>query len=144
MSFNVNIDNRDQPEKRPNDFKMPLIEWGPGFYSEERDKNNTWHWSKSNSELILNNTSSTNGFAVIYLEIGTPYPKVDKLTIKGNDFVDTLNVSSDINKYKRKIKLNQGINIIKFDSTIPAIKTNDPRELSLIYKNFKILQCGIE
>ncbi len=116
-----------------------IIGWGKGFYQEETDNKNTWHWSKNRSLLtIVNDNKETKNISLKF-EVVSNYPEYSNLVISSKIFTQKLRINETTTSFKKQIVLPKGKFEIKFDTDAKkVILPNNERDLYFRIFNLKI------
>jgi hypothetical protein len=81
-------------EKLPNVREHPVdITFERGFYDEERDAANSWHWSRKRSRVVLINSLGVQRTVKLSMKLITTYGFPQSIAISGPNINDRLSVA---------------------------------------------------
>jgi phosphoglycerol transferase len=110
---------------------------GKGFYIwEVNNAGQRWAWGKQKAELKIFNFKEND--QVVLLEAEVSSPNSTKAYINSNDNgIEELQLNKDQSvELRKKITLKPGINILKFETDLSAVKVGqDPRALAIRLMN---------
>lgn len=97
--------------------------WSDGFYASERNGQNTWHWSSSQSKLTLVNTTNETRTVTLTFSVATGYPEQAILNMTGI-VQDQITINNQPTQITKTITLPQGTHTIQFSTN--AQRVNAP------------------
>lgn len=115
-----------------------IIGWGKGFYQEETDSVNTWHWSKNQSSLTIINDNIENKNITLKFDVVSNYPEYSNLVISSKLFTQNLRINETATSFEKQIILPQGKLEIQFNTDAKkVILPNNERDLYFRIFNLK-------
>lgn len=118
-----------------------IVGWGKGFYQEETDNINNWHWSKKRSVFTIINDNPGSQGIILKFSMMSNYPEYSNLKISSKLFSQNLKINGTKIDFEKKIKLSQGQYQIELDTdSKKATSPTDSRELYFRIFNLKIEQ----
>ncbi|MCJ7439407.1 MAG: hypothetical protein MUP97_16820 [Acidimicrobiia bacterium] len=96
-------------------LRPPRVEFGPGFYGEERDATTSWHWGRRRAELFVENTTRHPQRVVVSFGLGSLDPGAS-VTVTGLGAPGVLPTSADAARLDREITLAPGVTRVRFES----------------------------
>jgi phosphoglycerol transferase len=126
--------------KQESSFHPLLLEWKGGFSGLETEGAMNWHWSSSESELHLRNTSERPRKIKIEMSFATGHEQMDDLVLSGL-ISEALKVSSRPSLYSKELEVPPGESVIWFKCSAPRVNApRDPRVLVFRVENFKLTE----
>jgi len=131
---------KEMGDKKKQILTLPiLVEWNKGFYQEETNNVNSWHWSSNISSITLVNDNPEDKNIVLKFSVTANYPEYSNLKISSKSFTKNIKINRTIINFEKKIKLSQRKYQINFDTdSKKVIAPNDPRDLYFRIYNLRV------
>jgi phosphoglycerol transferase len=110
-----------------------------GFYDEEKDGSNIWHWARKRGRVVFINPLKENRSARISMTLLTGSDQPQRIRISGPNIAEDIIVRRSVN-YARIIALTSGgQSFLTFQCDCKAVKSDDPRDLRFEVLNLRII-----
>lgn len=121
---------------------MPVWEWGNGFYDLEGDAIKNWRWASPNGDLFITNTTQEPLKITFKMAFGANHNEFYALVIKSQLWNDELKINTKAQAYEKTLIIPPGKHPVRLESDSPgAVGANDPRNLSYVIENFRVVGC---
>jgi len=121
---------------------MPVWEWGDGFYDLEGDAKHNWRWASPKGDLSITNTTQQPLKITVRMALGTHHNELHALVIKSQLWNDELRINTKAQAYEKTLIISPGKHLARLESDSPRpVGSDDPRNLSYVIENFKIVGC---
>jgi len=114
------------------------MDWGEGFYGEERNATDYWRWCDSEGYLYLHNRSSQSATVIFSVQLVTPGDSTTAIKIDSDILNDTLSNQTNQYAYQKQLVVPPGRHKIKFSTTAKQLVTADPRRIFLGVYNYRL------
>jgi hypothetical protein len=117
----------------------PLAGWGPGFYGQEVNGDDTWRWCQSKCELFLENDGSLPAPTLLSATLVTGQNQASDVWLRSSIFSKTYQVSSAGTNILERFALPPGRYRFEFSTSAPRVDApTDPRVLVLQIRNVQL------
>lgn len=119
----------------------PTLEWSNGFYGLESDATHNWRWASQTGDLVITNPAQQPLKITFEMNIGSAQNGSYVLAINGELWHEQLSISNKSKPYRKTLLVPPGRHLVRFESNAPVFVSPDPRVLSYVLENFRVVGC---
>ncbi|MFH1899658.1 MAG: hypothetical protein ABIJ83_00080 [Patescibacteria group bacterium] len=127
-------------KRRKQIFSLPImIVWDKGFYSEEKNGKDSWHWSKQESNItLINESQDVKNFNLEFYPVSNN-PEMSNLYIESDLFSQQIEINAEKRLFTKSLKIPHGKFKISFKTDSRKYGTaTEARDLYFRIFNFEL------
>lgn len=140
-STRVQLDDAPPAFLQGDSLPSPTLEWSNGFYELESDKTHNWRWASQSGDMVVINPAQQPLKITFEMNIGSAQNGSYVLAINGELWHEQLSINNKSKQYMKTLLVPPGRHLVRFESNAPGLVSPDPRVLSYVLENFRVVGC---